>query len=189
VQCADVTERLLVDERGSDPELDRHVVECVRCAHVASRLDRLDGVLGATLVVAPPVELQMQLAQLVLLATRPKQTWFERASNALAQWNPADWLAQRPQTVAVQGLAAIMLTLASWQVFGWVTAFRPVVGDVAYAMELVAASPAAVYFSGLQIDLQSLGLWSLVGIAGWLISEDGLIGRQLSGSRRRLRLP
>jgi len=87
----------------------------------------------------------------------------------------------------VQGLAAIMLALSSWQVFGWLTAFRPEVGDVGYAMELVAASPAAVYLSGFQIDLQSLGLWSLVGIAGWLISEDGLIGRQLSS--RRLRLP
>jgi len=187
VQCADVTERLLVDERGSDPDLDRHVADCVRCAHVASRLDRLDGVLGATLVVAPPVELQRQLAQLVLAATRPKQTFWARASSAVSQFNPAEWLALRPQMVAVQGLAAIMLALASWQVFGWLSAFRPVVGDVAYAMALVAGSPAAVYLSGLQVDLQSLGLWSLVGIVGWLISEDGLIGRQLSS--RRLRLP
>jgi len=188
VHCADVTERLLVDERGSDPDLDRHVAECVRCAHVASRVDRLDGVLGATLVVAPPLELQRQLAQLVLANTRPKQTWLTRASSALGQWNPADWLAQRPQMVAVQGLAAILLALSSWQIFGWLTAFRPVVGDVAYAMELVAGSPAAVYLSGFQIDLQSLGLWSLVGIAGWLISEDGLIGRQLA-SRWPQRLP
>jgi hypothetical protein len=191
VHCADVTERLLVDERGSDPELDRHVAECVRCAHVAQRLERLDGVLGATLVVAPPLELQRQLAQLVLDAARPTPalTWRARASSALGQWNPADWFAQRPQMVAVQGLAAIMLALASWQVFGWLTAFRPVVGDVAYAMELVFASPASVYLGGMQIDLQSLALWSLVGIAGWLISEDGLIGRQLSGSSRRLPLP
>jgi len=188
VRCADVTERLLVDEQGGDPDLDRHVAECVRCAHVASQVNRLDGVLGATLIVAPPLELQRQLAQLVLEATRPKQTWWARASSALGQWNPAEWLAQRPQMVAVQGLAAIMLALASWQVFGWLTAFRPVVGDVALAVELVAASPAAVYLGGLQIDLQSLGLWSLVGIAGWLISEDGLIGRQLS-SRRPLPLP
>jgi hypothetical protein len=189
VQCADVTERLLVDERGSDPDLERHVAECARCAHVALRLDRLDGVLGATLVVAPPLELQQQLTRLVLETTRPapssSSTWWERASSALGQWNPAGWLA-RPQVVAVQGLAAVMLALASWQIFGWLTAFRPVVGDVAYAMELVAASPAAAYLGGLQIDLQSLGLWSLVGIVGWLISEDGLIVRQLS---RRLRLP
>jgi hypothetical protein len=189
VQCADVTERLLVDERGSDPDLDRHVAECVRCAHVAQRLDRLDGVLTATLIVAPPLELQRQLAQLVLEVARPTPTpsWWARGSRTLSQWNPADWLAQRPQMVAVQGLAAVMLALASWQIFGWLTAFRPVVGDVGYAVELVAASPAAVYLSGLQLDLQSLGLWSLVGIAGWLVSEDGLIGRRLSS--RRLRLP
>jgi hypothetical protein len=189
VQCPDVTERLLADERGRDPDLDRHVAGCVRCAHVARQLDRLDGVLGTTLIVAPPPELQRQLAQLVLEAARPAPSvpWWARVSTAIGQWNPAEWLAQRPQMVAVQGLAAVMLALSTWQIFGWLTAFRPVVGDVAYAIELVAASPAAVYLGGLQIDLQSLGLWSLVGLAGWLISEDGLIGRQLSS--RRLPLP
>ncbi len=186
MECADVTDRLLVDERGSDPDLERHVAECVRCAHVADRLDRLDGVLAATLVVAPPLEVQRQLAQLVRVSTRPKpseSTWWAR----LAQWNPGAWLGRQPQTVAAQGLAAIVLTLASWQVLGWLTAFQPVVGDVGYAIELVAASPAVVYLSGLQVDLQSLGLWSLVGIGGWLISENGLLGRQFSS--RRLRLP
>ncbi|MGI9148176.1 MAG: hypothetical protein ACR2IK_16755 [Chloroflexota bacterium] len=186
MQCADVTDRLLVDARGSDPDLDRHVAACVRCAHVAHRLDRLDVVLGQTLVAAPPPELQHQLAQLVLVSTRPAPSvfaWWAR----LSQWNPGAWFAQQPQVVAIQGLAAIVLGLASWQMFGWMTAFQPVVGDVGYAMELVAASPAVVYLSGLQTDLQSLGLWSLVGIGGWLISEDGLIGRQLSS--RRLQLP
>jgi hypothetical protein len=87
--------------------------------------------------------------------------------------------------VAAQGLAAIMLALASWQVFGWLTAFQPVVGDVGYAMELVVGSPAAVYLGGLQFDLQSMVLWSLVGVGGWLVSEDGLIGRRLSSFRQR----
>jgi len=186
VHCADVTERLLGDERGTDPDLDRHVAECVRCAHVAQRLERLDGALGTTLLVAPPLALQRQLAQLVIESTRPTPSpaaaWWTR----LAQWNPAILWAQRPQMVAVQGLAAVMLALSTWQIFGWMTAIRPVVGDVGYAMELVAASPAAGYLSGLQIDLQSLGLWSLVGIAGWLVSEDGLIGRQLASRRQRL---
>ena len=102
-----------------------------------------------------------------------------------SQFDPATWLA-RPQMVAAQGLAAIMLALASWQVFGWLTAFRPVVGDVPYAMTLVAASPAAVYLGGFQIDLQSLGIWSLVGLAGWLISENGPIGSRLSSTRLHL---
>jgi len=39
------------------------------------------------------------------------------------------------------GLAAVMLALASWQIFGVLSAFQPVVGDVGYAMELVAGSP------------------------------------------------
>jgi hypothetical protein len=186
VQCVDVTERLLGEELASDPDLDRHVAECSVCAHVARGLERLDSVLTSTLLIAPPLDLQRQLAQLALDASRPQSVpWWDRVFGSLGQWNPIAIL-QQPQMVAVQGLAAVMLALASWQIFGWMSSFQPVVGDVAYAMELVAGSPAAVYLSGLQLDLPSLGLWSLVGIAGWLISEDGLIGRRLSN---RLRLP
>jgi hypothetical protein len=88
--------------------------------------------------------------------------------------------------VAAQGLAAVMLALASWTMFGWVSGVQPVIGDVAYAMELVAASPAVVYLGGIQLDFQSLGVWSLVGIAGWLVSENGLIGNRLGSGRPRL---
>jgi hypothetical protein len=189
MQCAEITERLLDDERGSDPQLDLHVSECGPCAHVARGLARLDAVLGSSLVVVPPLDLQRQLAQLALDAARPAPVvapvpWWERAMGSLQQWNPVALL-QRPQMVAVQGLAAVLLALASWQIFGWLTTLQPVVGDVGYAMELVVASPAAVYLSGMQLDLQSLGVWSLVGIAGWLISEDGLIGRRFSSNRLR----
>ena len=79
--------------------------------------------------------------------------------------------------------------LASWQVFGWMSLFRPVIGDPGYAMALVAASPAASYLGGLQIDVQSLALWSLVGAGGWLISENGVLGRRLASFTTRLRLP
>jgi hypothetical protein len=53
-------------------------------------------------------------------------------------------------------------------------------------MELVVGSPAASFLNGLPIDLQSLAMWSLVGIGGWLVSENGFIGRQLAS---RLHLP
>jgi hypothetical protein len=187
MQCVDVTERLLIEELGSDPELDRHVAECARCAHTLHGLNRLDAVLTSTVVVPPPMDLQRQLAQLALKYARPATApWWTRATEALGQLNLANWLAQRPQMVAAQGLAAIMLALASWQIFGWMTTFQPVVGDVAYAMQLVAASPASVYLGGLQLDLQSMGLWSAVGIVGWLISENGWLGRRLSATRQRL---
>jgi hypothetical protein len=191
MQCADITERLLDDELGSDPQLDQHVAECGPCAHVAHGLARLDAVLGSSLVVVPPLDLQRQLAQLALDAARPSLVpapaavpWWQRVTSSLQQWNPVALL-QRPQMVAVQGLAAVLLALASWQVFGWMSTLQPVVGDVGYAMELVVASPAAVYLSGMQLDLQSLGVWSLVGLGGWLISEDGLIGRRFSSKRLR----
>jgi hypothetical protein len=183
VQCVDVTERLLDSTLGTDPEVDEHVSECLMCAHLARGLGKLENVLATTLIVVPPLDLQRQLAQLALEAARPKSIpWWQR----LGELNVTNLLAQRPQMIAAQGLAAVMLVLASWQIFGWLNAFQPVVGDVAYAMELVAASPAGVYLSGTQIDLQSLGLWSLVGIGGWLISEDGLLGRRITSLRLRL---
>jgi hypothetical protein len=178
---------LLADEAGSDPEIEQHLAGCECCAHVARGLSRLGDVLRTSLVVAPPLELQQQLLELAWSAAKPQsRPWWMRIPELVAQLNVAAWLAQRPQMIAAQGLAAVMLALASWQIFGWVSAFQPVVGDVAYAMELVAASPAAAYLGNVQIDFQSLGLWSLVGIAGWLISEDGLIGRRIGWTGLRL---
>jgi anti-sigma factor RsiW len=183
MQCIEATDKLLASEQGLDPELERHVATCARCAHVATGLERVDAVLASTLVVTPPLDLQRRLAQLAVDAAQPApDPWWRR----LAALNLTGWLAQRPQMVAAQGLAAVMLALASWQIFGWLSVVQPVLGDVTYAMELVAASPAVTYLGTVQIDLQSLGIWSVVGIAGWLVSEDGLIGRRIAASGLRL---
>jgi hypothetical protein len=183
VHCVEITERLLAPDLNTDVEVDRHIAECAKCAYLARGVQRLDGVLRATIIVAPPLDLEQRLAQLAIDSARPQtEPWWRR----LSQVNLSSWLAQRPQMVAAQGLAAVMLALASWQVFGWVSTFQPVLGDVGYAVELVAASPAVAYLGGVQLDLQSLGLWSVVGIVGWLVSEDGLIGRSLVSTRLRL---
>jgi hypothetical protein len=183
VDCVDVADTLLADEPGHDAELRQHVNTCSACAVVARGLARLDAILTATLVVPPPSDLQARLAQIALEAARPlPRPWWQRTP-AL---DVSGWLARRPQMIAVQGLAAVMLALASWQVFGWLTAFQPVIGDVAYAVELVASSPAAVYVGSISIDFQSLGLWLMVGMVGWLISESGLIGRRLAASGLQL---
>lgn len=187
MQCIDATELLLVDELAANPALARHVADCARCAHVRHGLERLDTLLTSSVVVVPPMELQYQLAQIALdYASPPTPAWWTRAARMFGQVNLADWWAQRPQMIAAQGLASIMVAVASWQIFGWLTTFQPIVGDVAYAMELVMASPASVYLGGLQIDLQSLGLWSAVGIGGWLISENGWLGRRLAATRQKL---
>lgn len=182
MQCVDATERLLADEAERDSALDGHLDCCAACRHIAGGLRRVNHVLSSTLIVAPPLDLQRQLAQLAFEAGRPPRApWWQR----LGTLNLSDWLLQRPQMVAAQGLAAVMLTLATWQVFGVFSAFQPVVGDVGYAMALVAGSPAASFLNGVPVDLQSLTLWSLVGVGGWLISENGLIGRRLSSLLHR----
>ena len=191
MDCVAAAELLLDDESGQQPELEEHVASCARCAHMAQGLKRVDAVLRTRLVVEPPRELQARLSTLVVAMPLPaaptpvQRPWWSRLPELMGQFDPAAWMA-RPQMVAAQGLAAVMLALASWQIFGWLTAFRPVVGDVAYAMTLVAASPAAVYLGGIQIDLQSLGLWSLVGLGGWLVSENGPIGSRIGSTRQQL---
>jgi hypothetical protein len=187
MQCVDVADRLLASELGEDPEVEEHVAGCPRCSHIAGGLERVDGMLRSSLVVAPPLELQRQLQQIALSVAQPQpKPWWARVPEMVGQLNLASWVAQRPQMIAAQGLAAVMLALASWQVLGWLSAFQPVVGDVAYAMELVAASPAVAYVGSTQLDVQSFGMWSLVGVAGWLISENGPVGRRLTSTRSRL---
>lgn len=187
MRCDDVTEQLLTRDSSLDAELDRHIASCERCTHLAQGLVRLDSVLASALIIQPPLDLQRQLAQLVLTVGQPQPLpWWKRALRGELNF---DWLVVRPNVVAAQGLAAVMVALASWQIFGWLTAFRPVVGDVGYAMELVAASPAVVYLGGLHIDVQSLGIWSLVGVVGWLVSENGALGRRVAALTDRFRLP
>ena len=183
MDCVEVTELLLAEDVSHDPDVERHVVSCNACARIARGLSRLDAVLSTTLVISPPLELQARLTELALSAAQPARVpWWQ----SLLSFDFTHWLAQRPQMIAVQGLAAVMLALASWQIFGWLSAVQPVVGDVAYAVELVAASPAVAYLGSMQIDFQSLGIWSVVGIAGWLVSENGVIGRRIASSGLQL---
>lgn len=174
MQCVEVTERLLSAEIDGDPRVEQHLSTCQACARVMAGLDRLEDVLQNTLLVSPPFVLQQQLTQLAIDAARPQLApWWQR----LGEFDLSRIWAQRPQVLAGQGLAAIMLSIIGWQVFGLLSTVQPVLGDVGYAMQLVAASPATVSLSGIQIDLQSLGLWSLVGLGGWLVADDSLIGR------------
>jgi anti-sigma factor RsiW len=176
VQCAGVVDQLLAadDDLDLQTEVDRHLATCDRCATLARRLGRLEGVLQTALVVEPPRELQVYLAELARAAARPEHVpWWLR----LRAWFDSLVLA-RPNLAIAQSLAALMLVLAGWQVLGWLNTFTPMVGDVPYAVELVASSPAAAYLGGIQpLDVQSLLVWSGVGLVGWLFSESGPIGR------------
>jgi hypothetical protein len=184
MQCVDTNERLLTDDPLADIQLRQHVAECRRCAKVARGLKRVDQIARVTLIVAPPFALQQQLVEIALQAARPLPVspWWQR-------WPSFDvtaWVKQPVHMIGAQSLAAVLVGVASWQVFGWLSALQPVVGDVGYAMELVAGSPAATYLGGVQIDVQSFGVWSLVGVLVWVASEDGVIGRRLTS---RLQLP
>jgi anti-sigma factor RsiW len=173
VQCAGVVDQLLAadDELGVQAEVEQHLRGCDRCTTLAQRLGRLNGVLQSALVAEPPAELQRQLAELARAAAAPvdEPGWWQR----LRAWFDGLVVA-RPNLAIAQSLAALMLVLAGWQVLGWLNTFTPMVGDVPYAVELVASSPAAAYLGGLQsFDVQSLLIWSGIGFVGWLVSESG----------------
>ena len=182
MQCATVAEQLLA--RDEDPRLagqvEQHLEACPRCTTLARRLGRLDGLLQSALVVEPPADLQLQLVHLARAAAHPpeqtQRAWWERL---WAWFSPSDGLLlTRPNVAIAQSLAALMLVLSGWQVLGWLNTFTPVVGDVPYAMQLVASSPAAGYLGAIQsFDFQNLLIWSGVGFVGWLVSESGPIGR------------
>jgi anti-sigma factor RsiW len=179
VQCAGVVDQLLAadDDLDLQTEVQSHLADCARCARLARQLGRLEGVLQSALVVEPPRELQKQLAELARTAARPT----ERPSwSRLRGWFDSLLLA-RPNLAIAQGLAALMVVLAGWQVLGWLNTFTPMVGDVPYAVQLVASSPAAAYLGGIQsFDVQSLLIWSGIGLVGWLFSESGplrVVGR------------
>ena len=176
MQCAGVVDQLLAadDDLDLQTEVELHLVDCTGCATLARRLGRLDSVLESALVVEPPLELQRQLRDLARAAARPTEVPWRRRLRA---WFDGVLLA-RPSLAIAQGLAVLMLVLAGSQVLGFLNSFTPMVGDVPYAVELVANSPAAAYLGGLQsFDAQSLLLWSGVGLVGWLFSESGPIGR------------
>jgi hypothetical protein len=187
MQCEHVTELLLADDEGGrTAEARQHLASCARCAHVAQGVGRLNAVLQSVLVSEPPLELQQQLLALVdtepvVVAAPRRAAWWSRLFSG--DFRLGELVTVRPNMIAAQGLAAVMLALASWQIFGWVSTFQPVVGDIGYAVQLVATSPASAYLGGLQIDLQSLGAWSVVGLAAWLVSDSGPIGRRLPGIR------
>ena len=179
MECASVVEQVLLadDDLDLQTEVRAHVAECARCAALARRVGHLDGLLHSTLVVEPPAELQRQLLAVARAQARPQVAqpvaWWSR----LRAWFDHALLA-RPSVAIAQGMAALMLLLAGWQALGWLNTTTPMLGDVPYAVELVASSPAVAYLSGIQgLDIQSLLIWSGVGFVGWLFSESGPLGR------------
>jgi len=112
-----------------DPELERHLDGCDACAHIA-RGFMTRRCTASTLVIAPPLDMQRQLAQLAFDARDPNR---RRGGDGWPSWTSV--VGSAAADGRGQGLAAVMLALASWQIFGVLSAFKPVVGDVGYAME------------------------------------------------------
>jgi anti-sigma factor RsiW len=138
-------------------ELDQHLIGCPACAAYAARTAEVDVLARPALLVAPPLDLQMRLA-------------------ALAQGQPV-YVPLSPESsllgVVAWAIAAALGALAAWQVFGWLQAYRLVIGDVGAALQIVLTSPAIRYLAELQIDPTGPVLWCGLGFVAWLFSPSG----------------
>jgi hypothetical protein len=173
VQCDDVAARLFTRD-ASDGELLEHARACPRCRLVAGCVARLDAVLGSTLLEPPPLVLQQRLQALAQPA--PVTSWRHVLGLMLTQ----------PHATLAHAFAAICVVLAGWQVFVWLGNAGAVVGDIPYALQLIASSPASTYLGGVQADVSALAAWSAVGVAAWSVSESGPLHELVFGPRGEL---
>ena len=122
---------------------------------------RVDAALRTSLVVEPPMALQARLRPLAL------------TGDGLG-WLPSLWqtLRARPAVLAGQLAALAVLAYAVVQLVSWLGTLPVVVGDIPYAFELLALSPAVDVLGQLEGVLQQLGLWLLIGAAGWLLAQS-----------------
>jgi predicted anti-sigma-YlaC factor YlaD len=170
VDCDEVGARLFAGDAGDD-ELLAHAGACPGCRLMAARVAQLDAVLSASLLETPPLVLQQRL--LALAQPTPIASWRE----ALAL------LLTRPHATLAHAFAAICVVLAGWQVFVWLSGVGAVVGDIPYALQLLASSPALTYLGGVQTDAPALAAWSAVGVAAWSVSESGPLHELVFGPR------
>jgi hypothetical protein len=182
VHCRDVTAHLLAAEPdAAEPDgalVRAHVAGCAACATVARRVQRLDAILRATLVQEPPPALQQQLLALVQtgVVVQPRVGhWWDVVLFSSALW------AVRPHTVLANAVAAVCVLLAGWQVFAWLGSLPALIGDVPYALQVLASSPS---IGGLG-DLQGLMWWLVAGALAWSVSESGPLHEWLFGPRSR----
>ncbi|HEX6512385.1 MAG TPA: hypothetical protein VF157_08805 [Chloroflexota bacterium] len=130
---------------------------------------RVDTALRSALLVEPPPAVQ---ARLLAAAGAEAGSWFARV------W---DSLRSRPGVFAGQLAALAVLGYAVMQLVAWIGSLPVVLGDVPYALELLAFSPALDYLSSIQALLQQLGPWLIVGAAGWVLSQFWARPREPAG--------
>ncbi|MBI2756691.1 MAG: hypothetical protein HYX52_08275 [Chloroflexi bacterium] len=178
--CDEISALLLTPEAAAAPRVQRHLALCVGCARFSRQWAALDNAVHAAVLVQPPADLQARLHNLARAAARPRRvaapppSWWRQLAERLGVGGQS---AQRPSFA--RAVAGLVLAVAGWQMVGWVQTVQPmVVGDVPYALQVLAVTPALGYLSDLPGNMVSLAGWSVVGGIAWLLSEAGPIGRR-----------
>jgi hypothetical protein len=138
----------------------------------------LDSLLRSVVVVEPPFELGPRLASLVpgpALAVTPDHGAWERLLTRVDAWLP------RTGVLAIQFVLLAVLAFGVMQFVTWAGSVGAVIGDVPYALQVLALSPAATYLPDIQALATQLGMWLVIGLAGWLFSQ-GILGGQQTAS-------
>ncbi|MHB8619969.1 MAG: hypothetical protein ACYDAG_10420 [Chloroflexota bacterium] len=157
---------------GVDPgaPLATHLFGCAACRAFASSIGQVDVLVRQALVVEPPVELRSRLMAVIQEVAVPAPV--VRPSALVVAPGPArearrSW--SRPLLAAGMALMGTAVSIALWQLVGVLVSLRPVLGNVPYALDLVAASPAPQLLTDLLVNAGTVSLWVLAGLTCWLL--------------------
>lgn len=176
VRCEEAREILLAPAATEGAAAVRaHVATCHSCAAVDRRAAQLDRVLGASLVVEPPLALQTSLLQIARAAAIPAPVSAPVPETAAVS---RGWL-RVPSFGWVHAVAATSVAAASWQVIGWVQRAPFLLGDVQRATDVLLTNQAWQLLGAPPVpdNVVSLAAWSALGGGAWLLSRAGLLER------------
>ena len=177
---------------GAPAELQARLAALTQAGAAAAA--RIEGAVQSALVVGAPANLQARLVALAQAGVVAQIDQAVRSAVVLDApvglrarlltlapgapagelgWLPSLWrmVRTRPAVFAGQLAALAVLAYALMQVATWLGTLPVVLGDIPYALELLVLSPAVDYLGQFEGVVQQLGLWLLVGAAGWLLAQ------------------
>lgn len=164
--CADLSERIWLrpENEGERAERERHLLGCAACRARAAVSRRLDDLVRPVVLAEPPADLAARLGALVETApvARPAPNG---SKGRTSLWLLFLWLTP-------YGLAAGLTALALWVASLGVGPALEVLGDPAYAVRLLLASPAGALLDGLLDQLASAAVWLALVPLAWALQRE-----------------
>ncbi len=177
MDCVNVRQALAIPAEGAAASVQAHLAGCPACASWARTLREVDEVARPALIVAPPAEVALRLAELAAVAPIVTRTTPHR-------FGP-EWLLISATLVAL--IAAQVYALSLWAG----SAIGLSIGDIPVALIVLLGSPGlgvGTIARLAQDYLAGLGMWLLLGAALWVATAERPVER-LTRAVAALRVP